>query len=252
MTRIVAVVSQKGGVGKTSLVQNLGAEIAQAGVRTLLIDFDPQSNLTTGWGIDPYEERTTIYDAMVDPDTSPQAIIGLRENLAIMPANLDLAGAELAFINAIDRNNKLRKALQPIVAHFDTILIDGPPSLGFFTVNALAAANEILIPLQVHPYAYKAIDQLLGIVEQVQEINPELKLSGITLTMHDRRNSLTSAIEDAARSRFDGLVFDTVIPINVRIAEATLDGVSVGEYEASSSGAQAYKNLAKEVIGHGT
>ncbi len=252
MTRIMAIVSQKGGVGKTSLVQNLGAELAAQGQLTLLVDLDPQSNLTTGWGVDPYEERLTTYDAMTDPQQSTQTVLELRPNLYLMPANLDLAGAELAFINAIDRNTKLRKALAPIAHHFDVILLDGPPSLGFFTVNALAAATEILIPLQVHPYAYKALDQLMGIVEQVGEINPSLRLSGIVMTMYDQRNSLTSAIEDAARQRFPDLVFDTVIPINVRIAEATLDGISVGEYEPSSSGSKAYKALAAEVISNGT
>jgi len=252
MTRIMAIVSQKGGVGKTSLAQNLGAELAAQGQLTLLVDLDPQSNLTTGWGVDPYEPRLTTYDAMTNPDQSVQTMLELRPNLYLMPANLDLAGAELAFINAIDRNTKLRKALAPIAHHFDVILLDGPPSLGFFTVNALAAATEILIPLQVHPYAYKALDQLMSIVDQVGEINPELRLSGIVMTMYDQRNSLTSAIEDAARQRFPDVVFDTVIPINVRIAEATLDGISVGEYEPSSSGAKAYKALAAEVISNGT
>jgi chromosome partitioning protein len=252
MTRTFAVVSQKGGVGKTSLVQNLGAELAHAGRRVLLVDFDPQSNLTTGWGVSPGELAVTVYDAMSDPAEAEHAILPVRQDLDLMPANLDLAGAELAFINAIDRNTRLRKALAPIEDAYDMILIDGPPSLGFFTVNALAAASEILIPLQVHPYAYKAVDQLLTIVEQVQEINPRLNLTGIVLTMYDRRNSLTDAIEDAARERFDSLVFETVVPINVRIAEATLDGISVGEYEATSAGAQAYEALAKEVIDRGS
>jgi chromosome partitioning protein len=252
MSRIVAVVSQKGGVGKTSLVQNLGAELAHAGQRTLLVDFDPQSNLTTGWGIDPGAPRRTVYDAMTAPESAAAAVLRLRPDLDLIPANLDLAGAELAFINAIDRNNKLRKALRPLAANYDAVLIDGPPSLGFFTVNALAAADEIIIPLQVHPYAYKAMEQLLNIVEQVREINPELRLTGIVLTMYDRRNSLTAAIEETARQRFNSLLFETVIPINVRIAEATLDGVSVREYEASSSGALAYEALAMEVIDRGT
>lgn len=252
MTRVVAVVSQKGGVGKTSLVQNLGAELAASGARTLLVDFDPQSNLTSGWGLDPVELSGTIYDAMTTPELVADCLVSLRPRLDLIPANLDLAGAELAFINAIDRNNKLRKALSAVAAGYELILIDGPPSLGFFTVNALAAANEIIIPLQVHPYAYKAVDQLLTIVQQVEEINPSLQLTGIVLTMHDRRNSLTGAIEDAARQRFDGLVFETVIPINVRIAEATLDGISVGEYEATSAGAQAYQALVREVLNRGT
>ena len=251
MTRIFAVVSQKGGVGKTSLVQNLGAELARAGHRVLLVDFDPQSNLTTGWGLDPGTAPGTVYDAMSEPREARETIVALRPRLDLIPANLDLAGAELAFINAIDRNTRLHKALQPVAADYDMVLVDGPPSLGFFTVNALAAADEIVIPLQVHPYAYKAMDQLLTIVEQVQEINPRLRLTGITLTMYDRRNSLTAAIEDAARQRFGALVFETVVPINVRVAEATLDGISVGEYEGTSAGAQAYEALAKEVIERG-
>ncbi len=251
MARIMAVVSQKGGVGKTSLVQNLGAELALAGQRTLLVDFDPQGNLSIGWGVDPVVERLIIYDAMNNPQLTSEATLQLRPNLDLLPANLDLAGAELAFINAIDRNTKLQKALATVAPQYDFILIDGPPSLGFFTVNALVAATDILIPLQVHPYAYKAVDQLLEIVGQVYEINPNLHLTGMTLTMYDRRNSLTNAIEDAARNRFGDLIYQTVIPINVRIAEATLDGISVSEYEPSSQGAVAYRQLAEEVLYHG-
>lgn len=251
MTRIIAIVSQKGGVGKTSLVQNLGAELALHQYKTLLVDFDPQSNLTTGWGVDPMEPRLTTYDALSQPEQTAQAILEIRPFLYLLPANLDLAGAEMAFINAIDRNNRLRKALTPIFSQYDIILIDSPPSLGFFTVNALSAGTEYMVPLQVHPYAYKAIDQLLDIVDQVQEINPNLHPTGLVLTMYDRRNSLTDAIADAARSRFENLVFNTVIPINVRIPEATLDGISVGEYEENSSGAIAYRELAKEILTYG-
>ena len=251
MTRILAIVSQKGGVGKTSLVQNLGAELARAGQHVLLIDFDPQSNLTMGWGLNPMEERATIYGGMNRPDSIRDCIVPLRPRLDLAPADLDLAGAELAYIHAIDRNYKLRKALQPIVADYDVVLVDSPPSLSFFTINALVAANELILPLQVHPYAYKAIDQLLSIVEQVREINPTLRLTGVVLTMYDSRNSLTGAIEEAARRRFGSLLFEAMIPVNVRIAEATLDGVSVNEYEAESKGAQAYYALAQEVMYRG-
>lgn len=246
MSRAIAVVSQKGGVGKTSLVQNLGAELVQAGKRVLLIDFDPQSNLTLGWGLDPDLERPTIYQAMLNPAQATESIVTLRPNLELIPADLNLAGAELAFINAIDRNHKLRKVIQNLEG-YDFIIVDGPPSLGFFTVNALAAVNEALIPLQVQAYAYKALDQLLAIIKQVQEVNPELTLLGMVLTMYDKRNALTNTVEDLARKRFQDKVFKTVIPVNVRIAEAPLDGSSVGEYEAGSKGALAYTELAEEI-----
>jgi len=247
MTRAIAVVSQKGGVGKTSLVQNLGAELAKAGQRVLQIDFDPQSNLTIGWGLDPNADRPTIYQAMLNPTTVMDSVVNLRPKLNLIPANLDLAGAELAFINAIDRNNKLRKVLSQLTT-YDYILVDGPPSLGFFTVNALAAVDEVIIPLQVQAYAYKAVDQLLAIIQQVQEVNPALNILGLVLTMYDRRNALTGTVEELARQRFGERVFKTVIPVNVRIAEAPLDGTNVSEYEARSKGALAYAQLAQEVL----
>jgi chromosome partitioning protein len=248
MTRTIAVVSQKGGVGKTSLVQNLGAELAQNGRKVLLVDFDPQSNLTIGWGLDPGDGRATIYNALSEPGETAGCIVNLRQNLDLIPANLDLAGAELAFVSDfINRNNKLKKALDTL-SGYDILLIDGPPSLGFFTINALMAASEILLPLQVQAYAYKALDQLLEIVDEVREIHSELILSGIVLTMYDVRNALTTTVEEMTRERFGDLVHQTVIPVNVRIAEAPLSGVSIGEYEANSKGAQAYRSLAQEVL----
>ncbi len=251
MARIIAVVSHKGGTGKTSLVQNLGAELARLDQRVLLVDFDPQSNLTTGWGVDPGETPNTVYQALLQPEEVAEYILHVRPELDLIPASLDLAGAELAFINAIDRNLKLKKVLARLDAYYDTILIDTPPSLGFFTVNALAAASEVIIPLQVQVYAYKALDQVLPIIGQVQEINPALVLSGIVLTMYDARNALTGTVEEMARGRFGDLVCQTVIPINVRIAEAPLDGVSVGEYERSSRGSVAYQTLAQELLKRG-
>ena len=248
MTHTVAIASQKGGVGKTSLTQNLGAELARAGQKVLIVDFDPQSNLTDGWGLDPGDERPTIYTAMLDPEQVESCVVPHRPGLDLIPANLDLAGAELQFLAAVDRNTKLKKSLRHLLGRYDYILIDGPPSLGFFTVNALVAADSVIVPLQCQVYAYKAIDQLMGIIEQVQEINPALKVSGIVLTMYDVRNSLTFSVEETARKRFGNLVMSTVIPINVRIAEAPLDGLSVGEYEPDSKGAVAYRDLAQEVL----
>ena len=251
MAQTVAIASQKGGVGKTSLTQNLGAELARAGQKVLVVDFDPQSNLTSGWGLDPGEERPTVYTAMLDPEQSQECVLAHRPSLDVLPANLDLAGAELQFLAAVDRNTKLKKALRPLQDNYDYILIDGPPSLGFFTVNTLVAADTVIVPLQCQVYAYKAIGELLAIIQQVQEINSALHLSGIVLTMYDVRNSLTFSVEETARKRFGDLVMKTVIPVNVRIAEAPLDGVSVGEYAPSSKGAVAYRQLAQEVLDHG-
>jgi chromosome partitioning protein len=251
MSKIIAIVSQKGGVGKTSLVQNLGAELAKVGQRVLLVDFDPQSNLTIGWGLDPFEERPTIYQALLSPAQVNNAIIHIRPHLDILPASLDLAGADPQFAGDIDRHLKLRKALLPIQDRYQYIIIDGPPSLGFFTSSAMVAATHILIPLQVHAYAYKALDQLLPIVEKVQELNSKLDIMGIVLTMYDRRNALTDSIERTARNRFEKLVLTTTIPINIKIAEAPLDGVSVSEYAPTSTGAKAYQSLAQEVLKRG-
>ena len=247
--KIYAVASQKGGVGKTSLVQNLGYELAQAGKKILLIDFDPQSNLTMGFGVDPGELEHTIYTALVEPETTSKSILNVRNNLDVIPASLDLAGAELAFAGAIlDGYSKLSGVMSEI-SGYDLILIDCPPTLGFFTINALAAATDVLIPLQTHAYAYKAIDQLLPIIEQVRSrANPNLALSGIVLTLFDVRNNLSIAVADEARGRFNGLVFENVVPVNVRVAESPLDGKAVAEIDPESRGSVAYRELAKELL----
>ena len=248
-TRKIAIVSQKGGVGKTSLAQNLGSELAKLGQQVLLLDFDPQSNLTIGCGLDPAKDRPTIYNLMIDPAQATSCILRLGDNLSLIPANLDLSGAETHFSDPLERPHALSTGIGKISANYDLILIDAPPSLGFFTVNSLVAANEFLIPLQVHPYAYKAIDQLLDIVKAVRRrANTTLKPTGIVLTMYDSRNSLTRTIERAARGRFKDSVFRTIIPVNVRIAEAPLSGKSVADYDTASRGAQAYRELAQEVL----
>jgi chromosome partitioning protein len=247
--KIYAVASQKGGVGKTSLVQNLGYELSLAGKRVLIIDFDPQSNLTFGFGLAPEELEKTIYTALIEPKKTNSTIINIRKRLDLIPASLDLAGAELAFAGAIlDGYSKLREVIKQI-SGYDIILIDCPPTLGFFTINALAAATDVLIPLQTHAYAYKAIDQLLPIIEQVRErANPKLRLCGIVLTMFDVRNNLSIAVADQARKRFDGLVYENVVPVNVRVAESPLDGKAVAEVDPESRGSRAYRAIAKEVL----
>lgn len=250
MTRRIAVISHKGGVGKTSLVQNVSAELAKLGQRVLMVDFDPQSNLTLAWGLDPDAGHPTVYDALEEPEVTTAVRQTVRPQLDLLPANMDLAGAELRFGSGGDRNYRLRAVLDTLADEYDFILMDGPPSLGFFVANPLMAANEALIPLQAQAFAYRVVDRLLDTLTQARQINPELMLTGFVLTMYDQRNNLTHTVEQLARERFEGLVLQTAIPVNVRIAEAPIGGIPVGEYDPSSTGSRAYYDLAKELLNH--
>lgn len=245
---IISVTSQKGGVGKTSLVQNMAAEIAVHGYSTLMVDYDPQSNLTQGWGLDPDENRPTIYTAMLDPEQVDSCIINVRPQLDIIPANLDLAGAELQFASDFDRNGRLKAALSPLAGRYDYILIDTPPSLGFFVSNALIAAQQVIIPLQCQFYALKALGPVFDIVKRAQTVNTGLKVRAIVPTMYDARNSLSEPVVNAARTQYGQLVTKTMIPINVRVADAPIHGLPVREHDQNSSGAIAYGELAKELF----
>lgn len=246
MTEIVAVISHKGGTGKTSLVQNLAHELAQTR-RVLAVDLDPQSNLTIGSGFDLLEDRPTVLHAMHAPETTADAIVQTA-SYSLLPANLDLALADQQFAGHYDRNDKLRDALAQVEDRFDVILIDGPPNLGFFAFNALTAATQVIVPLQCQPYAFRALDGTLQLIDLVRKGNRGLHLQAVVLTMYDRRVTLTGSVESAARNRFGDLVPQTVIPVNVSVAEATLDGVPVAVYDPRSTGAHAYRALAKELF----
>jgi len=248
---IIAVVSQKGGVGKTSLVQNVGAELAQAGRPTLLVDYDPQSNLTTGWGLDPDADRPTIYNAMLDPEQAAGCILNLRPHLDLIPSDLNLAGAELQFAGDFDRTGKLKAALSPIASRYKYILIDTPPSLGFYVGNALVAAQQVIIPLQCQYYALKALTPVFDIVRRAQTVNPGLHVYAIVPTMYDARNSLSDPVVQSARTQYPKLVTKTIIPVNVRVADAPIHGLPVREHDAGSSGATAYQELTKELFTNG-
>lgn len=246
MTQIVAVISHKGGTGKTSLVQNLAYELGR-NRRVLAVDLDPQSNLTIGSGLDLLDERPTVLHAMHEPARTPDVLVKTG-NYSLLPASLDLALADQQFAGHYDRNDKLRDALAPVTHHFDLILIDGPPNLGFFAFNALTAATHVVVPLQCQPYAFRSLDGTLQLIDLVRKGNRALQLLAIVLTMYDRRVTLTASVEAAARERFGGLIPRTVIPVNVSIAEATLDGVPVAVYDPRGSGALAYAALAKELF----
>lgn len=246
MTQIVAVISHKGGTGKTSLVQNLAHELGRSR-RVLAVDMDPQSNLTIGSGLELLADRPTVLHAMHKPETTPEALVE-TPSYSLLPANLDLALADQQFAGHYDRNDKLRDALARVADRYDVILIDGPPNLGFFAFNALTAATQVIVPLQCQPYAFRALDGTLQLIDLVRKGNRELRLQAVVLTMYDRRVTLTASVEAAARQRFGPLVPQTVIPVNVSIAEATLDGVPVALYNPRSTGAAAYAALAKELF----
>jgi chromosome partitioning protein len=245
VAEIIAIVSHKGGTGKTSLVQNLAHELA--GQRVLIVDMDPQANLTLACRFDPGANHPTIFHALQQPEETLRALVHLP-HFDLLPANLDLALAEMLFANAPDRNDKLKDALAPVAGRYDYILIDGPPSMGFYAFNALTAASAAIVPVQCQPFAYRGMDSTLQLIQLVQQTNPTLRLQGIVLTLYDKRLSLTRSVETMIRNRFGKLVAQTVIPLNVAIAEATLDGVSVAEYAPHSAGAHAYSALAKELL----
>jgi chromosome partitioning protein len=252
MTRIITVANQKGGVGKTTTCLNLGAALTARGRRVLLVDVDPQSNLTIGLGLNPYDQKATTYEVLLNPERGATfAIQHLAQGIDLIPATIEMAAAELELAGRIGRELLLREALQPCLASYDYILLDPPPSLGLFTLNALVAAHEVLIPLQVQIYALRGLAQLQQTITLVQKLNPQLRVGGVVCTMVDRRNNLSTVVEQDIRTRFGEMVYQTVIPQNVRLAEAPASALPITQYDPTSAGAVAYVALAEEVD-HGT
>ncbi|MBE0598852.1 MAG: ParA family protein [Desulfuromonadales bacterium] len=250
MAHIYAIANQKGGVGKTTTAVNLAASLAAAEKRTLLVDMDPQANSCSGLGLDKGSSARTIYHALLGEATAAEVRIhSALQHLDVLPSNTDLIGAEIELITALARERKLLGVLEEIRGDYDYILIDCPPSLGLLTVNALTAADAVLIPLQCEYYAMEGLSQLLKTIALVQkEINPRLQVRGILLTMFDSRNNLSHQVSDEIRSHFTSQVFRTVIPRNVRLSEAPSHGLPVLLYDITSRGAVAYLELAKEII----
>ena len=252
MSTVYAIANQKGGVGKTTTAVNLAACVAEAGYESLLIDIDPQSNATLGLGID---KRTTptVYDALVGDMALADAVHATGiEHLAIVPAGPDLAGATVELPRLAGSENRLRDALAPLRDRYAFVLLDCPPSLGPLTVNALVAADRVIVPVQAEYFALEGLAGLLDTLSLVQrELNPRLTVAGMLLTMHDGRTRLAQEVESEVRSHFPKLVFDTVIPRNVRVGEAPSFGQPVIHFDPHCAGAEAYFELAKEVAARG-
>lgn len=249
---VLAMALHKGGVGKTMSVATLGVALAQRGQRVLLLDMDPQANLTMSLGYDPTDTTklaTTIYDVLLRPEEGlGAALIDTEWGVDLVPASLTLAGIELAFANRIGRELALQQALLAQRHHYDYILIDTPPSLGLSTILSLVAADSVLVPLQAHALALRALPQLEETIRLTHALNPQLAISGVLLTMVDRRTVLSQMVEEEARDRYGATVFQTVIPLTIKLAEAPAVGQPIQAYAPESTAMLAYKQLTEEIL----
>jgi chromosome partitioning protein len=248
MGRIIAVVNQKGGVGKTTTAVNLTATLTEAGLRVLLCDFDPQANATSGLGLDKRHVKHSVYDAIIN-DVSADEIIVKTQFGDVLPATADLAGAAVELITMEDSSYRLRNALHSVMDRYDVILIDCPPSLEMLTINGLAAADSVLVPVQCEYYALEGLSDLMTTMRMIKKrINPSLEIFGVALTMFDGRTNFSNQVAQEVRRHFPGKVFATVIPRNVRLAEAPSHGLPVTAYDRHSRGAIAYKAMTNEIV----
>ena len=249
MSRIIALVNQKGGVGKSTTAVNLGAALAVHGHRVLVVDTDPQGNTTTGFGIDKTALSRDVYNVLMQEATVDDVVVKTEiDNLTLVPATINLAGAEIELVYGLSRETRLRQAIRPIADRYDFVFIDCPPSLGLLTINALTAAQEIVIPVQAEYYALEGLSQLTAVVRRVREaLNPDLHVSGVLVTMFDGRTRLALEVLDELEKFFPQQMFKTQIPRNVRLSEAPSFGKPVILFDLKSRGAQAYLSLAKEM-----
>jgi len=250
MAKVIAIANQKGGVGKTTTSINLSACVAHAGKRVLLIDLDPQGNATTGLGIDKNSLEKSSYDVVInDCEIKSITLKTCQDNLSILPASISLAGAEVELVSLMSRESKLKMAIDDVADDYDYIFIDCPPALGLLTLNALTAANTVLVPIQCEFFALEGLSQLIDTIKKVQKyLNKKLVVEGVVMTMFDVRTNLSAEVVDEVRNHFGDKVYKTVIPRNIKLGEAPSYGLPIIKYDPASKGSEAYLALADEVI----
>ena len=250
MGKIIAIANQKGGVGKTTSAINLAASLAALEYKTLIVDADPQANSTSGIGFDPKEVKTSIYECMINDVSAVHAIVTTNLSfLDLLPSHIDLVGAEVEMVNLDNREEKMRHSLAPIAGDYDFVIIDCSPSLGLITINALTAADSVIIPVQCEYFALEGLGKLLNTIKIIQtRLNKKLEIEGILLTMYDTRLNLSNQVVEEVRKHFKSMVFDTIIPRNVKLSEAPSFGLPAISHDVESKGSISYLNLAHEII----